>query len=180
MGNPTQTPNVAPPPQAPPPQYRTRRRSMAGPIVLITIGILCLMATMGVLSLHTLMLRFAHFWPVLLIMWGLVKVFEHYKAQQEGYETTGIGAGGVVFIAFIIIFGLVTTGLSKLDMSGIGFDTGSSGYTFQADLEQPFPDGATFKASASHGNIVIRSWDDKKVKVHVSQTMRGKDEASAR
>src|SRR5689334_15991974 len=115
MGNPTQTPNVAPPPQAPPPQYRPRRRSMAGPIVLITIGVLGLMATMGMLSFHTLFIRFGHFWPVLLIMWGLVKVFEHYKAQQEGYETTGIGAGGVVFIAFIIIFGLVTTGLSKLD-----------------------------------------------------------------
>src|SRR3954470_4281075 len=86
MGNPTQTPNV-PTPQAPPPPYQPRRRrSMAGPIVLITIGILGLMATMGVLNFQTLLYRFAHFWPVLLIMWGLVKIVEHYRNQREGYD----------------------------------------------------------------------------------------------
>src|SRR5947209_9909175 len=137
MGNPTQTPNI--PPQAPPPPpYRTRRRrSMAGPVILITVGILGLMATLGVLNFENLVYRFAHFWPVLLIVWGLIKVFEHYKAQQEGYETTGIGGGGVVLIIFLIIFGLGATAATHLDWSGIGVDMGSNGYTFQTDLEQP-------------------------------------------
>ena len=153
---------------------------MAGPIVLITIGILGLMATMGVLNFHSFIYRFGHFWPLLLIAWGLIKIFEHYRAQQEGYESPGIGAGGVVFVIFLIIFGLAATGLSRVDMSGVGFDMGSNGYTFQADLEQPFPDGASFKGINDHGNVVIRVWDEKKVKVHVSETVRGKDEATAK
>src|SRR5947209_20358817 len=111
MGNPTQTPNMPPPAPQPPYQPR-RRRSMAGPIVLITVGILGLMATMGVLSFHTLIFRFAHFWPVLLIVWGLVKIFEHYKNQQEGYETPGIGAGGVAFVIFLINFRIAPRGAS--------------------------------------------------------------------
>jgi hypothetical protein len=179
MGNPTQTPNMPPPP-APQPYQPRRRRSMAGPIVLITIGILGLMATMGVLNFQTLLYRFAHFWPVLLIVWGLVKIFEHYRNQQEGYDTPGIGAGGVVFIIFLIIFGVAATGASHVDWSSIGVDMGSNGYTFQADIEQPFPDGASFKGNNDHGNVVIRVWDEKKVKVHVSETVRGKDEASAK
>jgi Putative adhesin len=117
---------------------------------------------------------------VLLILWGLIKVFEHYRAQQEGYETSGIGAGGVVFIVFLILFGVAATGASRMDWSGVGFDMGSNGYTFQTDLEQDFPDGASFKAIANHGDVVIRAWDEKKVKVHVSETVRGKDEASAK
>src|SRR3954469_3864632 len=179
MGNPTQTPNM-PPPQAPPPYQPRRRRSMAGPIVLITIGILGLMATMGVLSFQNLLFRFAHFWPVLLIMWGLVKIVEHYRNQQEGYDTPGIGAGGVIFVIFLVIFGLAATGASHVDWSGIGVDMGSNGYTFQTDIEQPFPEGASFKATNDHGNVVIRVWDENKVKVHISETVRGKDEASAK
>src|SRR5882724_9446077 len=134
MGNPTQTPNMPPPP-APPPYQPRRRRSMAGPIVLIFIGFLFLLGNMCVINVHNLFHGFAHFWPVLLILWGLVKFFEHYRAQQEGYETPGIGAGGVVLIVFLVIFGVMASIASKTDWSGVGFDMGSPGYTFQADLE---------------------------------------------
>jgi len=58
---------------------------------------------------------------------------------------------------------------SRADWSGVGFDMGSSGYTFQTDLEQPFPAGANFKAIADHGDVVIRAWDENKVKVHVAR-----------
>src|SRR6266404_5125158 len=181
MGNPTQTPNMPPPP-APPPYQPRRRRSMAGPIVLIFIGFLFLLGNMGVINVHNLFHSFAHYWPVLLILWGLVKVFEHYRAQQEGYESPGIGAGGVVFLIFLVIIGGIASIASKADWSGVDFDMGSPGYTFQADLEQPFPEGASFKAIADlyHGDVVIRAWDENKVKVHVSETVRGKDEATAK
>jgi DUF4097 and DUF4098 domain-containing protein YvlB len=181
MGNPTQTPNMPSPPTPPPPPYQPRRRrSMAGPIVLIFIGFLFLLGNMGVINVHNLFHGFAHFWPVLLILWGLVKVFEHYRAQQDGYESPGIGAGGVVFLIFLVIIGGLASIASRMDTSNIGFDMGSSGYTFQTDLEQPFPTGASFKAIADHGDVVIRAWDENKVKVHVRETVRGKDEAAAK
>jgi len=179
MGNPTQTPNM-PPPQAPPPYQPRRRRSMAGPIVLIFIGFLFLLGNLGVINIHNLFHGFAHFWPVLLILWGLVKVFEHYQAQREGYESPGIGAGGVVFLIFLVIIGGLASVASKADFSNVGFDMGSSGYTFQTDLEQPFPAGASFKGIADHGDVVIRAWDENKVKVHVREVVRGKDEATAK
>ena len=153
---------------------------MAGPVVLIFIGFLFLLGNLGVININNLFRGFAHFWPVLLILWGLVKIFEHYRAQQDGYESPGIGAGGVVFLIFLVIIGGMASVASKADWSNVGFDMGSSGYTFQTDLEQPFPAGANFKAIADHGDVVIRAWDENKVKVHVRETVRGKDEASAK
>src|SRR3954469_5785636 len=181
MGNPTQTPNMPPPQAPPPPPYQPRRRrSMAGPIVLIFIGFLFLLGNFGMVNIHVLFHSFAHFWPVLIILWGLVKVFEHYRAQQEGYDSPGIGAGGVVFLIFLVIFGGIASVASRMDTSNIGFDMGSPGYTFQTDLEQPFPAGASFKAISDHGDVVIRAWDENKVKVHVREVVRGKDEATAK
>src|SRR5438874_12585616 len=132
MGNPTQTPNMAPP-QAPPPPYRARRRrSMAGPVVLIVLGFLFLLGNLHLIEIHHLFYGFAHYWPVLLILWGLVKMFEHYRAQQEGYESSGIGAGGVVFLIFLVVIGGLASVASQADWSNVGFDMGSSGYSFQA------------------------------------------------
>src|SRR4051812_77838 len=181
MGNPTQTPNMPPPQAPPPPPYQPRRRrSMAGPVVLIVLGFLFLLGNLHLIEIHHLFFGFAHYWPVLLILWGLVKMFEHYRAQQEGYESPGIGAGGVVFLIFLVIFGGMASVASQHDWSNVGFDMGSSGYSFQTDLEQPLPDGANFRGIADHGDVVIRAWDENKVKVHVNETVRGKDEASAK
>jgi hypothetical protein len=57
-----------PPPVSPPP-----RRSIAGPVVLIFLGVLFLMGTMGMLEIHHLGLLFARYWPALLILWGVIK-----------------------------------------------------------------------------------------------------------
>src|SRR5438067_470756 len=82
---------------APTPYVRPpRRRSFAGPIILITIGIVFLLGNMGLLSWHGIGLWFAHFWPLLLILWGGIKLIEYYLAQRAGERAAGIGAGGVV------------------------------------------------------------------------------------
>ncbi len=60
-----------------------RRRSMAGPIVLIILGIVFLLETMGVLHWQGLGHLFARFWPLLLIIWGVIKLIEYQQAQHR-------------------------------------------------------------------------------------------------
>jgi len=60
-------PQFSPLPPPPPP----RHRSIAGPFVLILIGIVFLLGTMHVLSVGRLAHLFANYWPVLLILWGV-------------------------------------------------------------------------------------------------------------
>ncbi len=86
-----------------------QQRSIAGPIVLILLGVLFLLMTMGVLDRYSLATIFARYWPLLLILWGVIKLIEHQQAKQAGLPPRGIGAGGVFLVLFIVCVGLMAT-----------------------------------------------------------------------
>src|SRR5712691_465264 len=91
------------------------RRSLAGPVVLIILGIVFLLETMGVLHWQGLGHLFARFWPVLLIIWGVIKLLEYQRAQREGTRPPGIGVGGVFLLIFIICAGLAATQATRVN-----------------------------------------------------------------
>ena len=95
------TPNPGLPPR--------RRRSFAGPVVLIIVGVVFLLGNMHLLSWSSLGIWFAHYWPVLLILWGVIKLAEHMQAQRTGQRAPGIGAGGILLVVLIVIGGLTAT-----------------------------------------------------------------------
>src|SRR5450755_4849979 len=101
MASATRTPPMPPPPI--PPMRPRAPRSLAGPIVLIVIGIFFLLANMGVVEFHQIGYWFAHYWPALLILWGVVKLFEYHNANRAGVTPRGIGAGGVILIVFLVV-----------------------------------------------------------------------------
>src|ERR1700721_4379014 len=101
---------MASPVQIPPPRYR---RSFSGPVILIAIGTVFLLGTMGVLDWRNLGHWFAHYWPVLLILSGVIKLVEYQQAQRQGTRASGITAGGVVLIIFIVVVGLIATQASR-------------------------------------------------------------------
>ena len=61
--------------------------------MLIVVGLVCLLGTMGVLSRARMWHLFANYWPVLLILGGMVKLIEHMQAQREGYRARGSARG---------------------------------------------------------------------------------------
>ncbi len=83
--------NVYPPPPAPqyPPPYRYRR-SIAGPLVLIVIGLVFLLRNFGVRI--PIWHWFGHWWPLLLILFGVIRLIEHSMGQRQGYRSGGIGS----------------------------------------------------------------------------------------
>ena len=91
MASPVQTPPPMPPLQ-PPPRHR---RSVAGPVVMILLGLVLLLTTMRVLHPQPLLHWFGTYWPALIILWGVIKLVEYQQAQREGTRPAGIGAGGV-------------------------------------------------------------------------------------
>src|SRR5436305_7512631 len=111
------SPVMSPPPVAPLPPRR--HRSFAGPFVLIIVGTVFLLGTMRVLSVARLAHLFANYWPVLLILWGVIKLVEHQQAQRQGTRSSGIGAGGVLLVIMIVVFGLVANQLERVNWSGL-------------------------------------------------------------
>jgi DUF4097 and DUF4098 domain-containing protein YvlB len=188
----TGAPNVVPPntgyspvgapgyggaaPWTPPPPPR-RRRSFAGPVVLIVLGIIFLMGNLHMLSWMRVGSLFAHYWPLLLIVWGVIKLIEYQAAQRDGTTPPGIGVGGVVLVVAIVFWGLIATQAERFNWSGlrnqINIDDNDLnnlfGETFNFDdqLQKDFPSGDSLKVIDNHGAVSVHASEDNKITVVV-------------
>ena len=182
------SPVMSPPPVAPLPPRR--HRSFAGPFVLIIVGTVFLLGTMHVLSVGKLAHLFANYWPVLLILWGVIKLIEHMQAQREGTRSSGIGAGGVVLVVMIVVFGLIATQLERVNWSGMrdnfNFDDNDfsnlfegNTYNYNDNLEQDFPAGASLKVIDAHGAISVHPSNDNKITVVVRKRIAAENQNDA-
>lgn len=170
---------VAPPPAPPfaPLPPRRPRRSFAGPLVLIILGVVFLLGNLHMLSWFGIAIWFSHYWPVLLILWGIVKLIEHYQAQRQGTRASGIGAGGILLLVLIVVFGLISTQAARVNWSGFkdnfNFDDSDfdnifgETFNFNDHLEQSFPAGATLKVIDNHGAVSVHPSDDSNITVVV-------------
>src|SRR5947209_8243313 len=176
-------------PIPPQPTLPTRHRSFAGPVVLIIIGFVCLLGTMGYLSIGRLAHLFANYWPALLIIWGVIKLIEHQQAKSEGTRPRGIGAGGIFLVIMIMVTGLVATQVERVNWSGIrdnfNFDdsdfNGIFGetYNYNDHLEQDFPAGASLKVIDTHGAVSVHASDDNKITVVVRKRVGAENQGNA-
>ena len=164
------------PPQYPPP-YRYRR-SIAGPLVLIVIGLVFLLRNMGIRI--PVWHWFGHWWPLLLILWGVIRLVEHAAAQREGYRRSTIGAGSVFLLILIVVVGLSAHYSSDIDWGGvrdqIQMDNDLGGifgtaYTFDDTLQQPFPAKGTLRVVCDHGTLNISPADDNNLRVVVHKKL---------
>jgi hypothetical protein len=176
-------------PVPPQPPLPPRRRSFAGPFVLIVVGVVCLMGTMGVLSISRMWHVFANYWPALLILWGVIKLVEHQQAQRQGVRARGIGAGGVFLVIMIMVFGLIAHEIDHANWSGIreNFNIDDSDfsnifgetYNFDDHLSQDFPAGASLKIIETHGAVSVHASDDNKITVAVRKRVGADNQEDA-
>jgi hypothetical protein len=166
-----------------------RRRSLAGPFVLIVLGVVFLMGTMRILSVGRLWHLFASYWPILLILWGVVKLIEHQQAQREGTRSSGIGAGGILLVVLIVVCGLISTQIEHFNWSGLRDQINLNDedfnnifgetYNFDDHLEQDFPAGASLKIIDNHGAVSVHASDDNKISVVVRKRVGADNQGDA-
>lgn len=183
------SPVATPPPVAPLPPRR--HRSFTGPFVLIVVGTVFLLTTMRVVSVGRLGHLFANYWPLLLILWGVLKLVEHQQAQREGTRASGIGAGGILLVVMIVVFGLIATQLEHVNWSGIrdnfnidndDFDVpifGGDTFNFNDNLSQDFPAGASLKVIDARGAISVHASDSNKIEIVVRKKVSAENQSDA-
>jgi DUF4097 and DUF4098 domain-containing protein YvlB len=187
MSSPTSYP---PAPPIPPPLPRRHRRSLAGPFVLIVLGIIFLLGNMHMLAWSRLGLMFAHYWPLLLILWGILKLVEHQQAQRDGLPPRGIGAGGVLLVITIVFFGLISTHVAHLHLDDIrnnlGIEDGDidnifdHSYNYDDQIEQEVPLAATsLRVSNEHGAVRVNNSSDGKITVMIRKKVGGDNQGDA-
>lgn len=185
MASATRTPTV-PPPTTPPIPPRPPR-SLAGPIVLIVIGIFFLLGNLRVLYWHEIGRWFAHYWPVLLILWGIIKLFEYQQANRAGMRPRGIGAGGIMLIIFLVVAGLIATEAYNVNWPELRdqmhFDNGDTPwwghtYDFNNDMQQAFPAGS-LHVNSNRGAINISASNDNQMHVTIHKRINAESQEDA-
>ncbi len=182
MASPVQVPT---PPSAPRPP-----RSIAGPVVLIILGIVFLLLTMGVIDHHTIGLLFAKYWPLLLILWGAIKLIEHEQAKRAGYPSRGIGVGGVFLLIFLVGAGLIATQMARVNWSELrdhiqigdqDFDQifGGSTFDYSDELSQSIPKNASLHINDDRGTVTVNVGEGDTIKVSVRKKIRAEKQQEA-
>ncbi len=163
-----------------------RRRSLAGPLILILIGVFFLLRTMNLIDGAALRHWFAHWWPVLLIVWGVIRLAEYYSDQRSGYPGRRMGGGAVFLLIMFVIFGLGFTSFDRewprirenIEVDGDNpFDEwfGGQTYTFNNSTERDLPANASLRVLSDYGDVTINAWDENKIKVDATKKVRANE-----
>ena len=163
---------------------------MSGPVILIIVGVVALLGNLRLISWERLWILFAHYWPVLLIVWGVIRLVEHQRAKQDGVAMPGLGAGGVFLLIFLIVTGLTASQVSRVNWEGIrdhiDIDDGDipfMGSTFNYDdmpqLAQALPAGASVKIVNDRGAVNVSASNDDQIRVTVQKKIRAENQSDA-
>ncbi|MDR3762596.1 MAG: DUF4097 family beta strand repeat-containing protein [Acidobacteriota bacterium] len=155
----------------PPPR---RPRSVAGPLLLIAVGIIFLLRNFGY-SIPILN-DFARWWPVLLLVIGLVRLGEYFYARSTGRLAPAMGGGSIFLLVIIII-----VGSALYAHHGSQFNFGpwrddfnvddnfmhlfGDEYNFNGELSTSVPENGTLRVTCERGNVTVSQWDQPQVKV---------------
>lgn len=182
--------NQYPPPAAPPPgppPYRYRR-SITGPVILIAIGVIFLLSNLGIIQRWQLWHWFGHWWPVLLILWGVIALVEHASAQRRGYRTRHLGGAGIFLLILLVAVGVSAHYSSEVNWGGVRdqlqMDDDLGGFfgtpfTYDDTLQQAFPKDGNLRIVCDRGSLNITPSDDDQIKVVVHKKLYAHDQNEA-
>jgi len=165
--------------------YYQRRRSVFGGLLLILIGVVFLLY-----EYHPEMeigRLFTHYWPLLLILWGVARLFDYLFASRSGQPGPPAISGGEV--ALIVLLLLTVAALAGFDWArknnpGIDFDMGdmfAHSYDWKSSLPVvPAKPNEVISISTVRGDISVHPGNDSQLHVSVHKTASASDRNEAR
>jgi len=171
-----------------------RRRSIVGPLFLLALGIVFLLAQMGRLSWAQAVTWYGYWWPLVLVAAGLVLLAEwavdqSIRADGTPYRGRVLGGGVVVLLIFLALAGVgsraTNYGIKWKDEhfgSGFpGFDVAlGERHDFDDSLSTSIADGASLLIRNPHGSVTVTgSSDDGQVHVSVHKEAFARNDNNA-
>ena len=160
-----------------------QRNSIFSGLLLIVLGILFLLArfhpNLGIWHL------FWRFWPVLIILWGIAKLVDHFSAQRAGESRPPLLTGGEASLLLLIVFVLAGMGIyTKIREKhpDMNIDVDLFKHKNSQTVELPskaIPAGAHVTVTTSLGGIVAHVGDGNDLRVSVTETAEANNEDAA-
>jgi DUF4097 and DUF4098 domain-containing protein YvlB len=156
-----------------------RRRSIFSGLLLILIGAMFLARNYG--SGQQVWVIFERWWPMVFILWGVAKLYDHFIAQRTGEPappTVSAGEILLVLLLFAVVGGVWIRDWGVTHYNGEDwFDFGGSSYTFTEDVPaQKVPANAHIVIHATRGSITVHADDAPEIKVSARKTSHGDTE----
>ncbi len=162
---------------------RPRRRSIFSGVLLILLGVLFLWHNFrGDFGLWGLLERW---WPLLLILWGLAKLYDHLAARRTGQAAPSTITGGEIFLVILLVVLVgMAGGYEWFKYHGAEYDIefpfGQS-YSFSEELPaQTVKADAQISINTDRGDISVRPEETPELRVLVRKTARAVTEEEAK
>jgi DUF4097 and DUF4098 domain-containing protein YvlB len=163
-----------------------RRASLVAPLLLIGIGILFL--ARNIFPELQLLDYLAKYWPLLLVVWGGLRLIEivFWAATRRPLPPFGISGGEWVLIIFLSFLGVTLHAVrgfsdwlpgSRIELGGL--DIFGESYDYPLAAERPSTKAPRVILESFRGNARITGADVQTVKVTGHSTIRSLDQASA-
>lgn len=165
-----------------------RRRSIAGPVILIGLGVLFLLANIGALNKAQLWWWFATYWPLLLILLGVIRLAEYIIARNSGGPTPRFGGGSVFLLILFIFIGVGATQSRRVNWDAVrdnmGVDADFSPffgqkYDFEEQQVQETGKAKNLQIDNEHGSVKIHPQDERTIKLVVHRHVGAESESEA-
>ncbi len=160
------------------PNGRPRGSSIFSGLLLIFIGVLLLLHNYRGFELGRVL---THWWPLLLIFWGALKLYE----RTAGSRTDDAGGSRITPGEVFLVLGLLALVGVVVAVEGVKehFPDWVSGETTTVDLDvapKPVPANARIIIRGIHGDISVRGSDEPEIRVNGKKNVRSWNENDAR
>jgi hypothetical protein len=151
-------------------RLRPRSGSTFSGLLLVIIGILLLVHNYRGVDLGRV---FFHWWPLFLIVWGLVKLYERTAGSRSGDPGTARVSAGEIFLVLglLALVGIVVgvdRGKDYLGTQGVDINIGDWGDAHSFDLEvapKAVPPNARILIRGTRGDITVRTAETAQIRV---------------
>src|ERR1700749_3775496 len=159
---------------------QSRSSGLFSGLVLISVGALLLLHNYGHLELGRF---FTHWWPLLIIFWGAVKLYERTAGRRFGRADGGGITGGEValVVGMLALLGMVVAvDYTKEKVGDVLDEVPGESYTFDIDLPtQTIPPNTHVAVRLGRGDITVRPSDAAELRVTAKKNIRTWSETEA-
>ena len=147
-------------------------------LILISVGMIFLFKNLGYEI--PVWAGVARYWPILLILWGVIKLFDYARWKRAGEPGPLFGAGEVVLLIIVILSGTALTAASNISpdfnafFENVGidvFDITGNEYMYPEHYEKDVPAGSTIEIINRYGNVEVTPSETDRITVDVAKTV---------
>jgi len=162
---------------------RPRSSGLFSGLLLITLGLLMLLWTYAHIGLGSIL---RHWWPLIFIVWGLVKFYERTVAQRQGrsgsWTTPGeifLVVGVFCLVGVVIIVDLVREKVHDPEVRGIFADVGDF-FPYDLDVSPlSVPPNPHVQIDIGRGDVSVHAADESQISVTGKKQVRAWNEEAA-